>query len=194
MAMKEIHRRIYEYIKQRTEDGCSPSIREICRDLDISSTSTAARYVNFLVEEGYLEKIDNLNRTLRLAGGKAVRLPVAGTITAGQPVTAFEDVAEYISFVPKKNYTGELFALKIRGESMIDAGILDGDYVIIEKTDFVENGTIAAVMVGSDEATVKTFFKEDGHYRLQPENEAMEPIITDKCSIIGRVVGVMRYM
>lgn len=192
--MKDIHRRVYEYIRQRMEDGYSPTIREICRDLDINSTSTAARYVNYLVEEGYLEKIENRNRALKLAGNSAVRLPVVGTITAGQPVTAFEDISEYISFMPNKHYDGELFALKIRGESMINAGILDGDFVIIEKSDYVRNGEIAAVMVDSEEATVKRFFKEDGHYRLQPENDSMEPIIAYDCSIIGRVVGVIRYM
>lgn len=192
--MKEIHRKVYEYIKERTEDGFSPTIREICRDLGIASTSTAARYVNYLVEEGYLEKIENRNRAIKLSGGSGMRLPVVGTITAGQPVTAFEDISEYVYFLPNKNFSGELFALKIRGESMINAGILDGDFVIIEKTDFVRNGEIAAVMVGEEEATVKRFFKEDGHYRLQPENDMMEPIISDCCSIIGRVVGVVRYM
>lgn len=192
--MKEIHRKVYEYIKERTEDGFSPTIREICRDLGIASTSTAARYVNYLVEEGYLEKIENRNRAIKLSGGSGMRLPVVGTITAGQPVTAFEDISEYVYFLPNKNFSGELFALKIRGESMINAGILDGDFVIIEKTDFVRNGEIAAVMVGEEEATVKRFFKEDGHYRLQPENDTMEPIISDCCSIIGRVVGVVRYM
>lgn len=192
--MKEIHRKVYEYIKQRTEEGFSPTIREICRDLDIASTSTAARYVNLLVEEGYLEKIENRNRAIKLAGGGAMRLPVAGTITAGQPVTAFEDISEYIYFLPNKSYKGELFALKIRGESMINAGILDGDFVIVEKTQYVDNGEIAAVMVDNEEATVKRFYREDGHYRLQPENDSMEPIIADNCGIIGRVVGVIRYM
>ncbi len=192
--MKDIHRKVYEYIKQRTEEGYSPSIREICRDLDIASTSTAARYVNLLVDEGYLEKIEGKNRALKLAGESAMRLPVMGTITAGQPITAFEDISEYVYFLPNKSYSGELFALKIRGESMINAGILDGDLVIIEKTQYVNNGEIAAVMVDDGEATVKRFFKENGGYRLQPENDTMSPIITDSCSIIGRVVGVMRYL
>ena len=194
MKMKEINKKVYEYIKQRTEEGYSPSIREICRDLDIASTSTAARYVNFLVDQGYLEKIDGKNRAVKLAGNGIMRLPVVGTITAGQPVTAFEDISEYISFLPNKSYSGELFALKIRGESMINAGILDGDFVIVEKTDYVDNGEIAAVMVDGEEATVKRFYKEDGHYRLQPENDTMQPIISDNCNIIGKVVGVMRYM
>lgn len=192
--MKEAHKRVYEYIKQRTEEGFSPTIREICRDLGIASTSTAARYVNNLVEDGYLEKIEGKNRALKLAGESAVRLPVVGTITAGQPVTAFEDISDYIYFLPNKAYSGELFALKIRGESMINAGILDGDIVIVEKTDYVENGAVAAVMVDGEEATVKRFFKENGHYRLQPENDSMDPIIVEECAIIGRIVGVMRYL
>ncbi len=192
--MKDIHRKVYEYIKQRTEEGFSPSIREICRDLSIASTSTAARYVNYLVDEGYLEKIEGKNRAVKLAGDSALRLPVAGTITAGQPITAFEDISEYIYFKPGKAYSGELFALKIKGESMINAGIFDGDFVIIEKTSYVANGEIAAVMVDDEEATVKRFYKEDGHYRLQPENDTMEPIIADNCSIIGKVVGLVRYM
>lgn len=192
--MKEIHKRVYEYIKERTEDGFSPSIREICRDLDIASTSTAARYVNALVEEGYLEKMDGRNRAIKLAGRGAVRLPVVGTITAGQPITAIEEVSEYINIQLNKNHSGELFALRIRGESMINAGILDGDLVVIEKTPYVNNGEIAAVMVDGCEATVKRFYKENGHYRLQPENDAMEPIIAYECSIIGKVVAVVRYL
>lgn len=192
--MKEIHKKVYEYIKQRMEEGYSPSIREICRDLDIASTSTAARYVNVLVENGYLEKIEGRNRAVKLAGDNALRLPVVGTITAGQPVTAFEDITDYVYFLPNRKHVGELFALKIRGESMINAGILDGDLVIIEKTDYVDNGEIAAVMVDNEDATVKRFFKENGHYRLQPENDTMEPIFAENCSIIGKVVGVMRYM
>ncbi len=192
--LKEIHRRVYQYIKTRTEQGYSPSIREICHDLDIASTSTAARYVNRLVEEGYLDKIDGRNRAIKLSGESALRLPVVGTITAGQPVTAFEEVSDYVCFMPRKSYSGELFALKIRGVSMINAGIFDGDIVIIEKTEYVDNGDIAAVMVDGEEATVKRFFKENGHYRLQPENDTMDPIIADECSIIGRVVGVIRYM
>ena len=192
--MKEIHKKVYDYIKQRTEEGFSPSIREICRDLDIASTSTAARYVNFLVENGYLEKIEGRNRAVKLAGGGAMRIPVMGTITAGQPITAFEDISDYVYFLPNKKYSGELFALKIRGESMINAGILDDDLVIIEQTDYVDNGDIAAVMVDNEDATVKRFYKENGHYRLQPENDTMEPIFAENCRIIGRVVGVMRYL
>lgn len=192
--MKEIHRKVYEYISDRLYEGYTPSIREICRDLGIASTSTASRYVNTLVEEGLLEKIDGQNRAIKLAGKGAMRLPVMGTITAGQPIAAYEEILDYVYFNPKKNFSGELFGLKIRGDSMINAGIFDGDIVIIEKTPYVDNGEIAAVMVDGEEATVKRFYKEDGHYRLQPENDSMNPIYTDNCSIIGRVAGLVRYM
>ncbi len=192
--MNEKQKRVFEYVKSRMEEGFAPSIREICAALDIHSTSTAARYVNNLVAEGYLEKVDGCNRAIKLAGKGAVKVPLVGTITAGQPITAVEDITDYINFHEPKNYSGELFALKVRGESMINAAILDGDIVVIEKCPVVSNGEIAAVRVGGEEATVKTFYKEDGHYRLQPENDTMDPIIVDECEIIGRVVSVIRYI
>lgn len=192
--MNEKQKRVFEYVKERMEEGFAPSIREICAALDIHSTSTAARYVNNLVAEGYLEKVDGCNRAIKLAGKGAVKVPLVGTITAGQPITAVEDITDYINFHEQKNYSGELFALKVRGESMINAAILDGDIVVIEKCPVVSNGEIAAVMVGGEEATIKTFYKENGHYRLQPENDTMDPIIVDKCEIIGRVVSVIRYI
>ncbi|MDE6132734.1 MAG: transcriptional repressor LexA [Oscillospiraceae bacterium] len=192
--MNEKQKRVFDYVKERMEEGFAPSIREICAALDIHSTSTAARYVNNLVAEGYLEKVDGCNRAIKLAGKGAVKVPLMGTITAGQPITAVEDITDYINFHEPKSYSGELFALKIRGESMINAAILDGDIVVIEKCPVVSNGEIAAVMVGGEEATVKTFYKEDGHYRLQPENDTMDPIIVDECEIIGRVVSVIRYI
>lgn len=192
--MNDKEKRVFEYIRDRMEEGFAPSIREICKDLDIRSTSTAARYVNTLVAEGYLDKAEGCNRAIKLAGRGAAKIPLVGTITAGQPITAVEDITDYINFHQPKSYSGELFALKVRGESMINAAILDGDIVVIEKTPTVDNGEIAAVMVGGEEATVKTFYKEKGHYRLQPENDTMDPIIVDECEIIGRVVSVIRYL
>lgn len=192
--MNDKQKRVFDYVKSRMEEGFAPSIREICAALDIHSTSTAARYVNNLVAEGYLEKVDGCNRAIKLAGKGAVKVPLVGTITAGQPITAVEDITDYINFHEQKSYSGELFALKVRGESMINAAILDGDIVIIEKCPVVSNGEIAAVMVDGGEATVKTFYKEKGHYRLQPENDTMDSIIVDECEIIGRVVSVIRYI
>ena len=192
--MNDKKKRVFEYVKERIEEGFAPSIREICAALDIRSTSTAARYVNDLVAEGYLEKVDGCNRAIKLAGKGAAKIPLVGTITAGQPITAVEDITDYINFHENKSYSGELFALKVRGESMINAAILDGDIVVIEECPTARNGEIVAAMVNGEEATVKTFYKEDGHYRLQPENDTMDPIIVDQCEIIGRVVSVIRYL
>ncbi|MCH5349123.1 MAG: transcriptional repressor LexA [Oscillospiraceae bacterium] len=192
--MNDKKKRVFEYIKDRIEEGYAPSIREICAALDIRSTSTAARYVNDLVAEGYLDKVDGCNRAIKLAGKGAAKIPLVGTITAGQPITAVEDITDYINFHENKSYSGKLFALKVRGESMINAAILDGDIVVIEECPTARNGEIVAAMVNGEEATVKTFYKEDGHYRLQPENDTMEPIIVDECEIIGRVVSVIRYI
>lgn len=192
--MKEIERRVFEFIKQRVEEGIPPSIREICAALGLNSTSTASRYVNNLVKEGLLEKVDGHNRSIKLTGKGAAKIPLVGTITAGQPITAIEDITEYINFHEERNYSGELFALKVRGESMINAAILNGDIVVVEKCSSAENGEIVAALIDNEEATVKTFYKENGHYRLQPENDTMEPIIVDQCEIVGRVVAVMRYL
>lgn len=192
--MNDKERRVYEFVKERVEDGIPPSIREICAALNIRSTSTAARYVNTLVAEGVLEKVDGCNRAIKLAGRGATKIPLVGTITAGQPITAVQDITDFINFHENKSYSGELFALKVRGESMINAAILDGDLVIIERCATARNGEIVAALVNGEEATVKTFYKENGHYRLQPENDTMDPIIVDECEIIGRVVAVMRYL
>lgn len=192
--MNEKEKRVFEYVKGRIEEGYAPSIREICSALSIRSTSTAARYVNTLVAEGYLDKVDGCNRAIKLAGKGAAKIPLVGTITAGQPITVVEDITDYINFHEPKSYAGELFALKVRGESMINAAILDGDIVVVEKCSTARNGEIVAAMVNGEEATVKTFYKEDGHYRLQPENDTMDPIIVDECEIIGRIVAVIRYM
>ncbi len=192
--MNEKEKRVYEFIKKRVEDGIPPSIREICAALNIHSTSTAARYVNNLAAEGVIEKMDGCNRAIKLAGKGASKIPLVGTITAGQPITAIENITDYINFHENKSYSGELFALKVRGESMINAAILSGDIVIVEKCSSARNGEIVAALVNGEEATVKTFYKEDGHYRLQPENDSMDPIIVDECEIIGRIVAVMRYL
>lgn len=192
--MNDKEKRVFEYIKERMEGGFAPSIREICADLGIRSTSTAARYVNTLVSEGYLEKVDGCNRAIKISGKGAAKIPLVGTITAGQPITAVEDITDYINFHEPKSYAGELFALKVRGESMINAAILDGDIVVVEKCSTARNGEIVAAMVNGGEATVKTFYKENGHYRLQPENDTMDPIIVDECEIIGRIVSVIRYL
>ena len=169
-------------------------MREICAQFGFKSTSTAHRYIASLTEKGLLEKGANQNRAIKLVGRQGTMVPLVGTVTAGMPITAIEDITDYISFQPAKRYANPLFALKVRGESMINAAILDGDIVIAEQAAVVENGDIAVCLVDGESATVKRFYKENGHYRLQPENDAMEPIIADEVSILGKVVAVIRYI
>lgn len=184
---------VFEYIKSRLSDGYSPSVREVQNAMGFRSTSTAQRYIEALVDAGKLEKTGNINRSLRLPNVKSISIPIVGTVTAGVPITAVEDITGYISFEPERNYSNSLFALRIKGESMINAGILDGDIIIVEQNVYAENGDIVVALVEGEEATVKRFFKENGHFRLQPENDSMQPIILSKVDILGKVVGLKRY-
>ena len=190
----ENEKMVFEFIKDRIEEGYPPTVREICAEFGFKSTSTAHRYINNLTAKGLLEKGNNQNRAIRLTGGNGMKIPLVGTVTAGIPITAIEEITDYISFQPARHYSNPLFALKVRGESMINAAILDGDMVVIEQTPNAENGDIVCALVDNESATIKTFYKEDGHYRLQPENDTMDPIIVDEVSILGKVVGVVRYL
>ena len=190
----ENEKMVFEFIKDRIEEGYPPRVREICSEFGFKSTSTAHRYINNLTAKGLLEKGNNQNRAIRLTGGNGMKIPLVGTVTAGIPITAIEEITDYISFQPARHYSNPLFALKVRGESMINAAILDGDMVVIEQTPYAENGDIVCALVDNESATIKTFYKEDGHYRLQPENDTMDPIIVDEVSILGKVVGVVRYL
>ena len=191
MKLTENERKVFEFIKQRLEEGYPPTVREICAQFGFKSTSTAHRYIASLTEKGLLEKGANQNRAIKLVGRQGTMVPLVGTVTAGMPITAIEDITDYISFQPAKRYANPLFALKVRGESMINAAILDGDIVIAEQAAVVENGDIAVCLVDGESATVKRVYKENG---LQPENDAMEPIIADEVSILGKVVAVIRYI
>ena len=190
----ENEKMVFEFIKDRIEEGYPPTVREICAEFGFKSTSTAHRYINNLTAKGLLEKGNNQNRAIRLTGGNGMKIPLVGTVTAGIPITAIEEITDYISFQPARHYSNPLFALKVGGESMINAAILDGDMVVIEQTPYAENGDIVCALVDNESATIKTFYKEDGHYRLQPENDTMDPIIVDEVSILGKVVGVLRYL
>ena len=190
----ENEKMVFEFLKDRIEEGYPPTVREICAEFGFKSTSTAHRYINNLTAKGLLEKGNNQNRAIRLTGGNGMKIPLVGTVTAGIPITAIEEITDYISFQPARHYSNPLFALKVRGESMINAAILDGDMVVIEQTPYAENGDIVCALVDNESATIKTFYKEDGHYRLQPENDTMDPIIVDEVSILGKVVGVVRYL
>lgn len=183
---------VLELIRQSLDRGIVPSVREIGAKMGAKSTSTVHRYLSSLQEKGYIIREDNLNRSIRLPNLQPVsHVPVLGTVTAGQPILAEQSIEEYITvgFLPQDG--SELFALHVRGESMINAGILDGDLIIAKRTPVARNGEIVVALI-DDEATVKRFYKERGVFRLQPENDTMEPIITDHVRILGRVVGLQR--
>lgn len=190
---KEKELEVFNFIKSRLSEGISPSVREIMDAAGFKSTSTAHRYINALVDEGFIEKSDSLNRSLRLPNSSSASVPIMGTVTAGQPITAVQDITGYLGFEAPGCDPNDLFALRVRGESMINAGILDGDIVIVQRTEYAENGDIVVAFVDGEEATVKRFYKEKGYYRLQPENDTMEPIILDECEILGKVIGLKRY-
>lgn len=194
--LSEKEKLIYKYIVDCvTTDGFSPSVRDICKALDIKSTSTVHLYIERLKDKGYLKKSDNISRSLRPNSAETVyRVPIVGKVTAGMPITAIENHEGYYSFYSDGvSYDSEmLFALKVSGKSMIEAGIMDGDIVIVEKTPVADNGQIVVAMV-DDSATVKTFYKENGKYRLQPENKEMSPIIVNEVYILGKVIASVRY-
>ena len=194
MKITENERKVFEFIKQRLEEGYPPTVREICAQFGYRSTSTAHRYIKSLAEKGFLEKSSNRNRAIKLTGSTGIKGPLVGTVTAGTPITAIEYVEEYINFQPARNYSDPLFALKVKGDSMINAAILDGDIVVVEQSPYAQNGEIVVALVDGQDATVKTFYKEDGRFRLQPENDTMDPIIVDKVDVLGKVVGVIRYL
>ena len=184
---------IYDYIVDRISNDISPTVREICKDLNIKSTSTAHRYINELCEEGLIVKMNNHNRSILLVNGGAVsRLPILGPVAAGAPITAIEDIEGYVPFDTAAFGSGDMFALRIEGQSMIEAGIFEDDLVIVERTPTARNGEIVVALV-DDSATVKRFYKENGHYRLQPENHTYEPIIVKEVTVLGKVVASIRY-
>lgn len=198
--LKEKEKAIYEYITDVIRrKGYSPSVRDIQNALRIKSTSTVHSYLAKLERKGYIQKESGKSRTLRIDSilaepQRTVRVPILGKIAAGMPILAIENHEGYIDFpVMNRSYqANQLFALRVRGESMIEAGILEGDIIIVRKENIAENGDIVVALVG-DEATVKTFYREDGRFRLQPENSAMAPIIVDDVYILGRVVSVLRF-
>ena len=194
-------RDILAYIaKVVNENGYSPSVRDIKAALSIRSTSTVHTYLQRLEEKGVLSKENGKSRTLRIdsayqaAMGFHAQIPILGRVTAGVPILATENFDGYVNFptVRENGRTDGLFALRVYGTSMVEAGILDGDLVIVEKTETADSGQIVVAMI-EDEATVKTFYKENGHYRLQPENSTMQPIIVDSVEILGRVITSVRY-
>lgn len=191
------------FIKKATETkGYPPTVREICKQLNIKSTSTVHGSLEKLELKGYIRKdptkpraieILDTDEDLLMTKKKTVDIPIVGRVTAGEPILAYQNIEDTypipVRFAEGKN----LFILKVSGESMINSGIIDGDFVIIEKTDYAMNGEKVLALI-DDEATIKTFYKEDGYFRLQPENDFMEPIIVKELKILGKIVGLYRQM
>lgn len=185
--------KILDFLKDRLSSGVPPSVREIGKAVGLSSTSSVQSNLTALEEKGYIERDPLLKRSIRIVGQSenVHHVPLLGVVTAGQPILATEQIEGYLPYTGKVSKDKPVFALHVRGESMINAGILDGDIIFAEKTPTVRNGEMVIAMIG-DEATVKTFYKEKGHFRLQPENDFMEPIIVDDVMILGKVVGLYR--
>ena len=182
-----------DFIKECLDErGVAPTVSAIATALGYRSPSSAQYMLNSLEEAGYIERDPLMKRTIRIKGydTKAYHVPLVGTVTAGQPILAVESIEDYIP-VPVKNKGQNMFALKVRGDSMVNAGILDGDTVVVEQTPVAMNGEIVVALIG-DEATVKRFYKEKGHFRFQPENDAYEPIIVNEVAILGKVNMVIR--
>ena len=190
--LNEKQQKVLSFLQERAQDGLPPTVREICAAAGIKFTSTVHAYLKTLEENGYISRQSGLNRAIRLPGESVARVPLLGKVTAGQPILAVEEVEDYVPYSGGGYQPGELFALRVSGTSMINAGIFDKDVVIVHKTPTAVNGDIVVALVG-DEATVKRFYKENGHFRLQPENDAFEPIIVDEVSILGKVVSLVRY-
>ncbi|AST59069.1 repressor LexA [Thermoanaerobacterium thermosaccharolyticum] len=193
---------IIEFIKSEiNRKGYPPSVREIGKAVGLKSTSTVHGHLSRLEKKGYIRRDPTKPRAIEVLNNDkrdlsdVIKLPVIGKVTAGSPILAVENIDEYYS-IPRDlvvGYEGESFILKVRGESMINAGILDGDYIIVRKQSYADNGDIIVALI-EDEATVKRFYKESDHIRLQPENPSMDPIIVDNVMVLGKVVGVIRKL
>ena len=212
-GLNKRERAILKYIeKEILLKGYAPSVREICKVVGLSSTATVQGYLKTLEERGFIKKESKKGRTLRLlknskgdevitdnpsnvksfySDKEMVNVPVVGKITAGQPILAVENITDTFPIPIDFAGNSECFMLTVRGESMIEAGIFDGDYILVKRQNTADNGTIVVALI-EDEATVKTFYKEKDHIRLQPENSTMDPIIVPDCQILGKVAGVFR--
>ena len=192
---------ILEYIKSEILNrGFPPAVREICEAVNLKSTSSVHAHLEALEKNGYIRRdatkpraIEIIDDNFNLVRREVVNVPLVGTVAAGQPILAVENVDGYFPIPAEFMPNEQSFMLKVKGESMINAGIFHGDRVIVEQTNTAENGEIVVALV-DDSATVKRFYKENGHYRLQPENDTMEPIIVDHVQILGKVIGLFRMM
>ncbi len=190
---------ILEFIKQEILDkGYPPAVREICEAVDLKSTSSVHAHLSTLEKNGYIRRdptkpraIEICDDNFQMVRTEMVSLPVIGTVAAGQPIFAEENIESYFPVPAEILPQGESFILKVKGDSMINVGIYSGDQIFVQSCNTAHNGDTVVALI-DDSATVKTFYKENGHIRLQPENDSMDPIIVEDCQILGKVYGVFR--
>lgn len=192
---------ILEYLKSYIlEHGYPPTVRDICQAVGLKSTSSVHSHLGALEEKGYIRRdptkpraIEIIDDDFALTRREVINIPIVGTVAAGEPILAQENIQDYFPVPPEylHNVNNQTFILRVKGESMINVGIYDGDLVIVSQQNTASNGEIVVALI-DDSATVKTFYKEKGYVRLQPENDAMDPIIVDNCMILGKVIGLFR--
>ena len=195
----EKQQEILEYMKsQIINRGFPPSVREICEAVSLKSTSSVHSHLESLEKNGYIRRdpskpraIEIVDDCYNLTRRELVNVPMVGTVTAGQPILAVENIEGYFPIPMEYMPNHETFMLRVKGESMINAGIFDGDQILVQKQNTAHNGDFVVALI-DDSVTVKTFYKENGYYRLQPENDTMDPIIVNEVSILGKVIGLFR--
>ena len=209
MDLTKRQQEIFDFIRSYSEkNGYPPTVRDIGKAVGLASSSTVHAHLSNLEKLGVLRRDPTKPRALELldratrSAGSAVQgaidkvrpggLPVVGAVAAGSPILAEENIEEYVQVPQAAGGDDGEYVLKVRGDSMVDAGILEGDYVVVQRRDEARDGEIVVALVGDDEATVKRYFRESDHIRLQPENSSMEPILADDVQILGRVVGLFR--
>lgn len=194
-SSQQNQQKILDFIKKEIEQkGYPPSVREICTGVGLKSTSTVHAHLNHLEEQGYIRRDSTKPRALEVIDGTQTRgrsVPLVGRVTAGLPILAIENIEEYLTLPQEMLGRDEVFCLRVQGESMIEAGILDGDIIVVREQNNAENGEIVVAMI-EDEATVKRIYYEKTRVRLQPENRFMEPIYAENAQVIGKVVGLFR--
>lgn len=191
---------ILDYIKsQILAKGYPPAVREICEAVNLKSTSSVHSHLETLEKNGYIRRdptkpraIEIIDDEFNVSRREMVSVPVVGTVAAGQPLLAVENIQEYFPIPADYMPNAETFMLRVKGDSMINVGIYEGDTILVQSSSVASNGEIVVALV-DDSATVKRFFKENGHIRLQPENDYMEPIIVENCTVLGRVIGLYRF-
>jgi len=192
---------ILEYIKSEIlRVGYPPAVREICEAVNLKSTSSVHSHLETLEKNGYIRRdptkpraIEIIDDSFNLTRREVVNVPMVGHVAAGEPILAEQNITDYFPIPMEYMPNNETFMLSVKGESMVNVGIFDGDYVLVEKRSTASNGEIIVALV-DDSATVKTFYIENGYFRLQPENDHMDPIIVTHCEILGKVIGVFRFL